>query len=367
MKAKISMLVALALMAGSAMTAETCKEHEHGHDHDHVGGAGVEVSAAASEAMGLKTVTPEKRRMVSTVSLFGRVELAPDARTSVATPVGGRLALKVRPLDTVKAGAVLFSVDSPDIRAKTKEIEILNRRLKVYREANRAAAELEAQLALREAERKASLMGAEEREGVVFVRAPVDARVESCEAADGAGVSQGASVVSLVRPERMRFKGLITPAEAQGLRDGMRVTSGAVSGVLHIGYADESGLTPVYATFDAGSAPVRPGERLRVDCVTDESETPVVAIPSACIVRVGLEPTVFVRDEPEETRFVAVKVVPGRVKDGWTEVKGLPDDDDLAVVREGAYELKIALAAQAGSTSAGHYHADGTFHEGGEE
>ena len=33
------------------------------------------------------------------------------------------------------------------------------------------------------------------------------------------------------------------------------------------------------------------------------------------------------------------------------------------VVREGAYELKIALAAKAGTKGAGHFHADGTFHE----
>ena len=37
-------------------------------------------------------------------------------------------------LQAVKAGDVLFTVDAPDVRAKTKEIELLERRLKVYRD-----------------------------------------------------------------------------------------------------------------------------------------------------------------------------------------------------------------------------------------
>ena len=60
--------------------------------------------------------------MQSTVSLWGRVELAPDARMSVASSVGGRVQLNVRPLQAVRAGDVLFTVDAPEVRAKTKEI-----------------------------------------------------------------------------------------------------------------------------------------------------------------------------------------------------------------------------------------------------
>lgn len=119
----------------------------------------------------------------------------------------------------------------------------------------------------------------------------------------------------------------------------------------------------MYAVFDKERLTARPGERLRVECVTDESETPVVAVPAACVVRVGLEPTVFVRDEHAGDRFAAVKVTLGRTNGGWTEIVGLPDDDDLEIVKEGAYELKIALSAQKGAPAAGHFHADGTFHE----
>ena len=378
---EIVAVVALAVV-GVAFGADACKEHDHdhahGHEHEHAHGrahghghaevhaqgAEVRVSAAAARAMGLKTVRAEKRRMQSTVSLWGRVELAPDARMSVASSVGGRVQLKVHPLQVVKAGDVLFTVDAPDVRAKTKEVELLERRLKVYRDLNRASAELETQLALRKAEREALLAGAEETNGVVTVRATETGRVDALPVLDGAWVTSGTAVVELVRPERLRVKSLVAAAESARLKDGLEVRSGDAVGVLQLGLGDAEGLTPVYAVFEKGRLSARPGERRRVVCVTDESETPVVVVPAACVVRVGLEPTVFVRDEHAGDRFAAVKVTLGRTNGGWTEVVGLPDDDDLEIVKEGAYELKIALSAQAGAPAAGHFHADGTFHEG---
>ncbi|MBR2941651.1 MAG: efflux RND transporter periplasmic adaptor subunit [Kiritimatiellae bacterium] len=340
-------------------------EHEHEHEHGHDRGAWVEVGAAAVQAMGLRTVHPEKRRMRSTVALLGRLELAPDARMSAATPVAGRVSIKVSSLESVTAGAVLFTVEAPELRAKTKEIALLEQRLKVYRDLNRVPAERESELALKRAEREAMLAGAEERDGVVSVRATASGRVESLPVSDGSWVSSGTTVVELQRSDRVRFAASVASSDAGRLRDGMKAACGGRVGTLQVGFGGADGVTPVYAVFDR-ELPFRPGERMQLNCVTDESETPVVAVPSACIVRVGLDPTVFVRDEHDADRFLAVKVEPGRTNGGWTEVKGLPDDD-LEIVKEGAYELKIALAAQSGSAPAGHFHADGTFHEGGDE
>lgn len=361
--------VVLSLVA-SAFAAEKVHEHscahEHDHAHEHAHGAGVEVSASAAQAMGLRTVRPEKRRMCSTRTLLGRLELAPDARMSAATPVAGRVLIKVRPLERVTAGTVLFTVEAPELRAKTKEIALLEQRLKVYRDLNRAPAERESELALKRAEREAMLAGAEERDGVVSVRATASGRVESLPVSDGSWVASGTTVVELQRADRVRFAASVASSEAGRLKDGMKITCGEHVGTLRMGFGGSDGLTQVYAVFDR-ELPFRPGERLHVDCVTNENETPVIAVPSACIVKVGLEPTVFVRDEHDEDRYVAVKVELGRTNGGWTEVKGLLDDDDLEIVKEGTYELKIALAAKSGSAPAGHFHADGTFHEGTDE
>lgn len=363
MKLKTVMTAIALLAVGTAYGEEACPDHDHDHGHAH--GAGVEVSESAAQAMGLRTVRPEKRRLRSMVSLQGRVELAPDARRVSAAPVAGRIDLRVRSLQEVRPGDLLFTIDAPECRAKAKEIEVLEQRLKVYRGIGRTSAELETQLSLRKAEREAMLAGAEATDGVIAVRAAVAGRVEALAVPDGSWVGSGTTVVELVQVGRVRFKCLLPTSVMKSLRDGMRATCGNEVGRLSIGLADETGLTPVYVIFDTELTGMRPGEAMRADCVTDEGESPVTAVPSVCVVRVGLEPTVFVRDEDDPDRFLAVKVSTGRVNGGWTEVKGLPEDDDLEIVKEGAYELKIALAAQSGSApKAGHFHADGKFHEG---
>jgi hypothetical protein len=74
---------------------------------------------------------------------------------------------------------------------------------------------------------------------------------------------------------------------------------------------------------------------------------------------------VFIKDSHDSERFIAVSVTPGITGNGWTAVEGLPQDAHLEVVREGAYELKLALAAKtSGKKAPGHFHADGAFHEG---
>ena len=113
-----------------------------------------------------------------------------------------------------------------------------------------------------------------------------------------------------------------------------------------------------------GAPKARPGERASADCVLDASAPESFAVPTAAIVRNGLDPVVFVRDEHDADTFLAVPVVPGASGSGWTAITGL-DDPDAEVVTDGVYELKLALAAQSGNKkAAGHFHADGTFHEG---
>lgn len=362
---KTGMMMAL-LALGVGLTVRTYgheHEHEHKHEHEHDHGRAVEVSDSASRSMGLRTVRVERRRMRSTVTLTGRMELAPDARRTVAAPLAGRLTLKVKPLQQVEKGDVLLTLAAPELASRAQEIGVLEKRLEVYRQLKSANAELEAQLKLKRAEREALLNGAEERDGLVLVRAASAGTVESLLVNEGAWVEPGASVIGLVRPQALRFRAVLAASEAARLKEGLKVDLEGVSGTLRLGIGDSSGTVPAYALFAEGSVPRRAGERASVACVLGETETPVRAVPTACLVRIGLEPTVFVRDEHDPDRYLAMRVETGLSGGGWTEVRGLPDDDDLEVVREGAYELKIALAAKAGAKSTGHFHADGTFHE----
>ena len=354
-------------------------KHDHEHEHDEHGkcAAGVKaesrskhngelkavsVAKAVQKVMGLKTVHAEKRRVASTVVFAGRYELSPDARKVVATPVAGRLTLLVGPLAEVKKGDALFKVSSPDLVARSHDIEALEKRVNVYRDIKTPNAALENELAVKRAERTAMLAGVEEKDGVITVRAADDGMVESLIAQDGAWLETGAAALQTVRTHDLRFKALVAASDALRLKNGMPAKVDGHHGHVRIGVGDDTGIVPIYVLFDKDVHTLA-GARSHAECVTDETDEPHIAVPSRCIVSVGLQPTVFIRDAHDAGRFVAVPVTPGVSGGGWTAVEGLPSGH-CEVVSEGAYELKLALPSAGGSKSAGHFHADGTFHEG---
>lgn len=321
----------------------------------------VSVTKAAQGVMGLATIRAEKRRIASTRTLPGRWELSPDARQTVATPVGGRLDILVKPLAYVKKGDALLTVSSPDLVARAREIATLEKRLSVYRTLGTSNAELENTLTVKRAERAALLAGADENDGVVTVHSPCDALVETLEAENGTWLDTGSAILRLVNPRTLRFKATVPAADAQNLADGMSAKVGANEGSIRLGIGDGTGLIPVYVVFTNSVAELA-GSRADAVCATDATENPHLAVPSESIVTIALQPTVFVQDEHDETRFLAIPVTPLMSGGGWTAVDGLPAGNAY-VVREGAYELKLALQSGEAKPS-GHFHADGVFHEG---
>lgn len=322
----------------------------------------VSIAKAVQDVMGLKTVHAEKRRVASTVVFAGRYELSPDARKVVATPVAGRLTLLVGPLAEVKKGDALFKVSSPDLVARSHDIEALEKRVNVYRDIKTPNAALENELAVKRAQRAAMLAGAEEKDGVITVRAADDGMVESLIAQDGAWLETGAAAFQTVRTHDLRFKALVAASDALRLRNGMSAKVDGHYGHVRIGVGDDTGIVPIYVLFDKDVHALA-GARSQAECVTDETDEPHIAVPSRCIVSVGLQPTVFIRDAHDAGRFVAVPVTPGVSGGGWTAVEGLPSGH-CEVVSEGAYELKLAIPFGDGRKRSGHFHADGTFHEG---
>ena len=394
MNPKMNVAVAVALLSAVLVCAHEhgsgCSQghgdghHCHGDAHERPKCAtdrkagrhakSVSVTKAVQQVMGLRTVHAENRRVASTVSFAGRYELIPDARKVVSSPVAGRLSLLVKTLDNVQKGEPLFTVTSPELVARSREISALEKRLKVYREIKTPNAALENELAVKCAEREAMLAGAEEKDGVVTVRAATEGMVESLIAQDGAWLETGAAAIQTVRTHHLRFKALVAASDALHLKDGMSAKVGAHPGRIRIGVGDDTGLVPVYVLF-AGDVKALAGERSDAECVTDETEKPHLAVPSKCIVSIGLQPTVFVRDPHNAERFIATPVVPVVSGGAWTAVEGLspyakkPHTRDLfphrcEIVCEGAYELKLALASDGAGREPGHFHADGTFHTG---
>jgi len=373
----------MSILAFCAVYAGQGHQHEHGHKDGHDHGAAcehghehraegnlrsVEIAEGVQKALGLKTVHPEHRRLQGIRVFTGRYELAPEARRAIVSPVAGRLRLAVKPLDKVEKGRVLFTIESPDLVARSREIELLERRLGVYRGLKSANAALENELAVKKAARAALVAGNEEKDGVVTIRATATGVVEALGVSDGAGLETGTEVLRLVRKDSLRLKALVVASEAGRLADGLACEVEGVTGELRLGMGDDTGLVPVYAVFPKGTLRGRTGARARLVCMTDASAPESRVVPASAIVRIGLQPTVFVRDEHDADRFLAMPVTPGVSNGGWTAIDGLPNDDDLEVVSEGAYELKLGLAASGSANSAaGHFHADGTFHSGKEE
>ena len=375
------------------------EKHDHAHEHEHKHGEScshghtpqnshhsspishhsspishLTIPLAVQKVMGLKTVNAEMRRVASTISFAGRYELNPDARQKIATPVSGRLTLHVKALSNIKKGQPIFSVSSPELVARAHEIGALEKRLAVYREIKTPNAALENELAVKRAEREALLAGAEEKDGIVTVHASEDGMIESLLAQNGAWLETGAAAVQTVQMHDLRFKALAAASDAIRLRDSMPAKVGTNAGRIQLGVGDDSGLVPVYVLFNSEISAIA-GERGHAECITDETEKPHMAVPSKCIVSVGLQPTVFVKDSHNAERFIAIPVVPGVSGGGWTAVEGLSPHECEAhakdkpshiceIVCEGAYELKLALPSSDAKKESGHFHADGTFHTG---
>ncbi len=95
--------------------------------------------------------------------------------------------------------------------------------------------------------------------------------------------------------------------------------------------------------------------------VTLKGGTEELAIPMAAVVRDGATPIIFRRDPADPDKVIRMEADLG-VQDGrWVVVNsGLKEGDEVVVA--GGYQLMLATS---GSTpKGGHFHSDGTFHEG---
>jgi multidrug efflux pump subunit AcrA (membrane-fusion protein) len=320
------------------------------------------VTTATQKLIGLKTVRAEKRQIFSTITLRGRFEINPDAQTSVTTPIAGRLSLKRKTLESVTAGEPLFTITSPDLLMRAAEIQALRQRLANYRAANIANAEIEMQLKLKESEWAALVGDATIVNGSLTINAPISGVLEQRFTNDGAWVELGAPIVQLRPQNALRYKALLSPNTAKQLSNGKHVHYGNHHGSLRLGLTAESGLTPVYLYFEEPLQSECDGTYAEIDVVLEGHETPVVAIPKRALVQIGVQPTVFIRDAHDDTRFIAYPVTLGHAANGWVAVEGLPSHESEIVIA-GQYELKLALPSDK-PKEAGHYHADGTFHAG---
>jgi multidrug efflux pump subunit AcrA (membrane-fusion protein) len=100
-----------------------------------------------------------------------------------------------------------------------------------------------------------------------------------------------------------------------------------------------------------------------LEVIVDGDSEAVPAIPEAAIVRDGLEKIFFLRDGHHPDEVIRVVAHLGASDGRWIEVRNPVHAGD-EVVLGGVYPLMLATAGSSEIQPGGHFHADGTFHEG---
>lgn len=208
----------------------------------------------------------------------------------------------------------------------------------------------------------------------VEVRATTPGLVELLELTNGAWASETSLVLTTVQPELIRFRARGLQSDWGRLRDGLpgRIVppkggsiglQDTMAGVIKLGLggdADERTVEILMApTKLTGWA--RSGVAAHWEIVTEGTEEQRLALPVSATIRDGLTTVFFRRDPNDPDEVIRVEADPG-VSDGrWVEVKSGVREGD-AVVLDGVYQLMLASSVVA--EKGGHFHSDGTFHEG---
>jgi len=209
--------------------------------------------------------------------------------------------------------------------------------------------------------------------GRIEVRAHKSGIVDSIGVRDGALAGASELILTTVQPEQVRFRARGLQADIGRLKNGLaaRIVPPAggsigmqesLTGVLQIGLAADADER----TVDLMVAPAERAEWARAGVaahleVTIEGGREELAIPASAVARDGVRSFIFRRDPKNPDAAIRMEADLG-VSDGrWVVIKsGVKEGDEVVV--DGVYQLMLATAGSA--PKGGHFHSDGTFHEG---
>ncbi|MBR3695690.1 MAG: efflux RND transporter periplasmic adaptor subunit [Akkermansia sp.] len=398
--------------------AETKEEHVHGpgcsHDHDHAGhnhapgetcSGGetiiIEADARARDLVNMRTEKVPAATDVLVHSLYGYLTTPDHAMQTYALPCGGRITLHVKSAQQVKKGDLLYTLQSPDIMEQQAEvirinaslkrceaeIATLESRLKELSTAGTRNRDLEVELANKQAELAQTqqefsavqtrlnmltlggTLAEQDKLTVLEVRAETDGTVRNVGVTQGSWGEQGSPVVSMSNLQQMEIATTIYGSDVPHFTT-VRATiptgreQKAVEGTWRLAEeVDPATRTrELYFNPDTIPAGVQPGQLCRLDLYAAGDSHGMVSIPDTAVVKVGVDDVVFV--EIAAGKFAMVKVHAGTARRGMTPVKGLTPGQTIVV--KGGYELKYLIPGDGQKKKAGHFHADGVFHEGEE-
>lgn len=210
----------------------------------------------------------------------------------------------------------------------------------------------------------------------IDVFADVPGVVESIDLFTGSWATQESPVVTIVQPDRLRFKASGLQSDLGVLRNGLSARivpptptaigrsvplTETMEGVLAVGLAGD----PLERTVDLYMVPVallpwaKAGVSAHLEIVTDPAARESLAIPLSSVQRDGLTPVIFRRNPNNPNEVIRVEADLGGDDGRWVALaSGVREGDQI--VLDGAFQLMLATSGSV--QKGGHFHSDGTFH-----
>ena len=413
---------------GQTESAQLTHHDDHTDlQHDQTPSNRIAIPANVRRNLGLTFAAATYRPVVDAVSVPGYFEVSPTNQHHYPLPAAGRVTVHVQQLQVVHKGQLLLELDAPAWRSLQQDLyeaevarlyaETANVRAQAaYKAAGKLLAEDEkntdrpnvfssqkqsAQADVRVAETRlrqllasaSTLTGVPiqqldaEVDGIphwqqmqrIPIFAVADGVVRDIDSASGTWVEEGTEVIHVIDNRALRFRATALQADVfDGIRDGQRATirvpagkgsqrqAAVVDGTVRIGVTGNPTMrtTDIFIELAQGTIPewVRPKVRALADiAVRGDPELEELTIPQRALIQDGLE-TVFFRRDPNNPDQVIRTIADIGPSDGaWVVVySGLGEGDEVVI--DGVYQLKLATTGQ--KVEAGHFHADGTWHEG---
>lgn len=205
----------------------------------------------------------------------------------------------------------------------------------------------------------------------ISLRAPSAGVVVEVAVGDGEWVEDSTTLVRIVDPTKMVFQGEVPEADAARIPTDADVR-------IDVGCADcalvETKLSAPLSVADPRTRTVRVEARIPGDgsayadgatalaaVLLARSANEEVLVPAASVVQDELDTIVFRRDPAKPDQVIRTPISIGRRSEGWVEVFSEVGEGDEVVVA-GVHQLRLTGIGKAPAN--GHFHADGTWHEG---
>ncbi|MDO4411065.1 MAG: efflux RND transporter periplasmic adaptor subunit, partial [Akkermansia sp.] len=379
----------------------TCTGHHHeatvNNDDSLADMIPLKVDAHAQKALDMKFEKVLQTPMMAEKTLYGQLFIPPHAIHTYAIPVAGRVDIHVKSAQKVSKGDKLYTLNSPelvtqigavqqakaDLERSQKELSILQQRKNKLDEIGTKNVELNSELEFKKAELVSlatslqtaqaqlatSTQGARLNNTSLEVLAQTDGTVQTIDLAQGAWAEQGKEALVVANQKELELQTTLFGDDKIHYSSAkMVIPQGKenllIDGSLRIADHVDTATQARTLYFSPNQLPptAYAGQLVRLDLYnTEQNTSDYINIPNSAIVKVGVNDVVFLKVGEFDYIMKKVETLPARR--GKTPVKGLIPGQTM--VTQGGYELKYILPDNGTKKpAAGHFHADGQFHEG---